>query len=86
MSNDNMTVSAVKGRQTYKVDAVQLYKATNEHISLNTSNKTNPVNGTVSWGLFNFNVGDFPGQANGGTKPEYFEDGTTYEPKTLCWA
>lgn len=86
MAEDNMTVGAVKGRQIYQVDAVQLYKNTNEHISVNANNDSNPFKGTVSWGLFGYNIGDFTGQADGGTKPEYHEDGTVYEPKTLCWA
>lgn len=85
MGNNNMAVGAIKNRPIYKVDAVQLYAATNKHISINASNEANPFKGTVSWGLFGFNV-DGTGQANGGTKAEYHEDGTVYEPRTLCWA
>ncbi len=70
-------------RQIYKVDPVRLYAATNEHV--NVTAQDNPFKGTVGWGLFNWNFSD-PGQINGGTKPEYFEDGSCREPRTICWA
>lgn len=76
-------IGAVPRNLYNPVDAVKLYETTNRHVG--AAGAENPFKGTVSWGLFGYNV-DGPGQPNGLTKPEYFEDGSFYEPRTLCWA
>lgn len=76
-------IGAVPRNVFNPVEAVRLYETTNKYVTSTVSD--NPFKGTVSWGLFGFNV-DGPGQPNGGTKPEYHEDGSVYEPKTFCWA
>jgi len=75
-------IGAVPRNVYNPVDAVKLYEMTNRHIAAASSE--NPFKHTIS-GLGLFQYGE-AGQPNGGTKPEYFEDGTVYEPKTLCWA
>lgn len=76
-------IGGISRRIFNPVEAVRLYETTNKHV--NSISTENPFRGTVSWGLYRFNI-DGPGQPNGETKPEYFQDGSVYEPRTLCWA
>lgn len=66
------------------VEAVKLYTTTNRCVT--NTNGENPFNQTVSGlGLFQ-TPADGTGQPNGGTKPEYFADGSVYGPRTFFWA